>query len=219
VGGIDRKAAVEAMEGSNRGKFSSAVRTFDKALDQARREWIENSDNGRSGMMRALGAGCEFICAVAPACGRKFSRFHMVLITALSDLNDGVVVPMIKPVNIGRGRRTGWSRRQLNWYAAATMASLMDLGRLRDDVRIYRRDAAKLAAHALSRCGISNATPRSIANCYDGAKEQWHIFYVAGTHELLMDGIRRRLAGEKLRDLLLENLNSIARHWQAPNSI
>jgi hypothetical protein len=207
------------MEGSNRGNFGSAVRTFDKALDQARREWLHNSDSGRSGMIHGLAAACEFICAVAPECGRKFSRFHVVLIAALSDLNDGVVVPMLKPVNIGRGRRTGWSRRQLTWHAAATMASLMELGRLRDDIRIYRGDAAKLAADVLSRCGVSNATPRSISNCYDGAKQHWHIFYVAGTRELLMDGIRRRLAGEKIRDLLLENLNSIARHWQAPNSV
>jgi hypothetical protein len=195
--------------------MTAAVRALNKALNQARREWIEGSDSGRSGMIRALAAACDFISAADRTCARKYSRFHMVLIAALHDLNEGTVAPFLKPTNIGRGRRTGWSHRQLLWHAAATMASLMDLGRQREDVKISRRSAAKLAADVLSRCGIPRATPRSVANCYDIEKETWRAFYVAGTHELVIDGMRRRLNGPKIRDLLLNDLASIARVWKA----
>jgi hypothetical protein len=143
----------------------------------------------------------------------------MVLIAALHDLNDGVVAPFFKPTSIGRGRRTGFSRRQLQWHAAATMASLMELGQLRDDVKISRRSAAKRVTDVLTQCGIPNATPRSVANWYDKDKQTWRGFYVAGTHELVIDGIRRRLNGPSIRDVLLNNLTSIARVWQAPNSL
>src|SRR5262245_1355902 len=112
------------MEISPLRDVTDAAHALSNALDQARREWTQNSDNGRAGMIRALAGAGNFISAVAPECGLKFSRFHMALIAALTDLNEGAVVPLLKPVNIGRGRRTSWSRRVLHWHAAATMASL-----------------------------------------------------------------------------------------------
>jgi hypothetical protein len=204
---------------TRRADMTAAVRALNNALDQARRDWIKGLNSGRLGMTSALAAACDFICAADRTCGLKYSRFHMVLIAALHDLNDGTVAPFLRPTNFGRGRRTGFSRKQLQWYAAATMAGLMELGRLREDVKISRRSAAKQAADVLTQCGIPNATPRSVANCYDNDKQQWRGFYVAGTHELVIDGIRRRLNGPRIRDVLLNNLTSIARVWQAPNSL
>jgi hypothetical protein len=203
---------------TQRADMTAAVRALNNALDQARREWIKGRHSGRSGMITALAAACDFICAADRTCGLKYTSFHMVLIAALHDLNDGTVAPFLKPKNIGRGRRTGFARSQLQWHAAATMASLMELGRLREDVKISRPSAAKHVADVLTECGIHNATPRSVANCYDKHKQTWHGFYVAGTHSLLIDGIRRRLPGPRIRELLLNNLTSIARVWQAPNS-
>jgi len=164
----------------------AAVRQLSRGLDQARQEWNASSDSGRQAMIVALAAVSNFISSVDLKCGLKYSTFHMVLIAALHDLEDGVITPILKHKNIGRGRRSGFSRRQLDWHAAATMRSLMDIG-------IKRPGAAKKVSDALRRCGVSNATVRSVTDCYDRQKVTWHGFYAAGTNEYVNEGRRKGL--------------------------
>jgi hypothetical protein len=191
--------------------FADAVQKLSDMLDQARQEWDAGIENGRQGMCRAFGAASEFIGIVDPKCGRKFSVFQMVLTGLLRDLERGVVGPTLKPKNVGRGRRTGFARSQLNWHAAATMASLMH-----ESVGLSRLRARTKVADVLRKCDISNATPRSISDCYDKEKEHWYAIYAAGTNELVNDAIRRGMPALRIRDFLLKNLASIAKRWRPP---
>jgi len=219
--------------------FAAATDLLNKALDRARRRYRHSSDGGRQGTILALAAVADFVRSVAPPCGRKYDLFHMVLLAALSDLGKGVVVPMLTPKSTGRGRRRdidNFGHTRIKLQAAATMASLMDIGFGRDD-------ASHKVADVLQRCGLRlgeghNLTGGAIADWYDdnhpaNMKRKGRprkkverpcnsddrrfsddrVFYVAGTNEIIADLASKGRPRDDIRDALGEELASVVRLW------
>jgi hypothetical protein len=191
---------------------SEAVRVFDRDLNNARREWDRGTDSGRRGMVLALAAAAEFISSIDRDAWMNYSELHMVLIAALHALNEGVVEPLLRPRNIGRGRRSGFPERQLKWHAAATMRALMDLG-------ISRASAAISAADVLRRGGLPSGTARGVANCYDKEKQNWYGVYVSGAYTFVIGGIRKNRPLKETQKLILKNLADTVARWQSPPSL
>ena len=183
-----------------------AVAKLSDTLNTMQRKYARSPEQQRKRLLLALAAGAKFISAVAPEVGHNYLSFHMLLVAAMHDLDKGAVVPMLRPKNIGKGRRVTFSKSQILWHAAATMKSLMGL-------RLTRPQASKLVANLLSDHGLGNITPRSIADCYDNQKQTWHGLFVAGTERTVRFGRQQGWAPTKIQRRLLEILADTADHW------
>lgn len=124
-----------------------AVAKLSDTLNTMQRKYARSPEQQRKRLLLALAAGAKFISAVAPEVGHNYLSFHMLLVAAMHDLDKGAVVPMLRPKNIGKGRRVTFSKSQILWHAAATMKSLMGL-------RLTRPQASKLVANLLSDHGL-----------------------------------------------------------------
>src|SRR5580692_3954535 len=107
----------------------------------------------------AIAAAYNFIAAAAPKCAGKFDLFNMVLVAALSDLDRGVLMPLVRKIGHGRDKDS-FAYKDIQHRAAATMGSLMD-------IEFNREDAAKKVANTLKRNGLRDATPRAVKKWYD----------------------------------------------------
>jgi hypothetical protein len=184
----------------------TAVAKLSDVLNTIEKKYARSPEQQRRRVLLALAAGSDFISAMAPEVGPKYLSFHMLLVAAMNDLDKGAVVPMLKPKNIGKGRRVTFSKSQISWHAAATMKSLMGL-------RLTRPQASKLVANLLCDHGLGNITARSIADCYDNQKQTWHGLFVAGTERTVRFGRQQGWAPTKIQRRLLEILADTADHW------
>src|SRR5205807_2266191 len=95
----------------------------------------------------------------APQCAGKFDLINMILVAALSDLDRGVVAPLVKKIGNGR-EKDSFAYTDIRLRAAATMASLIQ-------IELSREDAAKNVAKTLVRNGLLDATSRAVKKWYD----------------------------------------------------
>ncbi len=131
-----------------------------QSLNEAWRAYQDSPDNGRGGVCIALAAALKFIEAADPQSAEIFERFHMVLIAALRDLDEGITSPLLKKGK-GQGRETdSFAYKEIQRLAAATMAGLMDAG-------YPRNDAAKKVTGTLTKNGFRTATKRAVEKWYD----------------------------------------------------
>jgi hypothetical protein len=129
-----------------------------QTLIKAWRVYQASTDNGREGVRIALAAAFEFIKDADPQSAEMFERFHMVVIAALSDRDEGITAPLLN--GAGQGRETNsFGYQDIQRRAAATMRGLMD-------IRYKRNEAAKKVAETLTKNGFP-ATQRMVKEWYD----------------------------------------------------
>jgi hypothetical protein len=209
------------------GNVGIARKNLDRALTEALQNYQGSSDGGRRGTRMAIGAACEFIAVAAPQCKAKFNLINMVLVAALSDLDRGVVAPLVK--KIGRGReKDSLAYRDIQHRAAATMASLMQ-------IEFNHKAAAKKVADTLVRNGLRNATPRAVEKWYEErlpasvkrkrrprtskkrAQDPGHSYaydlYVSGTSKVVTTMKRDGCKQNKICDALLYELAYFIQLW------
>jgi hypothetical protein len=204
--------------------INAARQELGRRLTCALRNYEGSSDGGRRGARMAVAAAYHFIAAAAPQCAGKFTLFNMVLVAALSDLDRGVVTPLVKKV--GNGRKTdGFAYKDIQHRAAATMRSLMDIG-------FNRNDAAKNVAETLYRNGF-DATPRAVEKWYDERipaelkqerrpgkstqrpkdQSEGYAFYVAVTNGRVNSLKGKGYKQKKISEELLDELRCFIRLW------
>jgi hypothetical protein len=173
----------------------------------------------------AIAAAYDFIAAAAPQCAGKFDLFNMVLVAALSDLDRGVVTPLVKKIGHGRDKDS-FSFKDIQHRAAATMTSLID-------IEFNRDEAAKKVAGTLKRNGLRDATPRAVEKWYDERipaklkmkrgpragtqrikdQSQGYGLYVAATNRLVNILKGKGYKQKKICDELLDELSYFIQLW------
>jgi hypothetical protein len=203
---------------------------LDRALERLRSG--TESDHGLGAVIEALAAVSDFVTAVAPSSGRKYTRVHMVLLAALLDNAKGANVPMLARGSIPPGQPPeSLGVLQVHVHAAATVQSLMDSGFPLKSME-GKRDATSLVVNTLSKCGHI-VTARTVASWRDKHKgsNEFQVIYAAGTNKIVNEVFLQstRNTGKKvitlsdtpdeirnkIRDRLLKNLASVVRLWNA----
>src|SRR5258708_813992 len=117
-----------------------------QTLIKAWRVYQDSPDNGREGVRIALAAAFEFIKDADPQSAEMFERFHMVVIAALSDRDEGVTAPLLQGAGQG-GERDSFAYQDIQRRAAATMRGLRD-------IRYKRNETAKKEAETITKNGF-----------------------------------------------------------------
>lgn len=203
----------------------TAIQELDRELSCAIRKYEGGPDGGRLGVRMAIAAAYHFIAAAAPNCAVKFDLFNMVLVAALSDLDRGVVAPLVRKIGHGRDKDS-FAYKDIQHRAAATLASLMD-------IEFDREEAARKVANTLIRNGLRDATPRAVKKWYDeripadlkrkrgrlpsrrSLKDQseGHGLYVAATNRLVNYLKGNGYTQKKICDALLHELSYFIQLW------
>ena len=122
-------------------------------LREAQRRYVEGDDGGREGAAFALCAVVTFLDAFEEPSDEALATPLVTLSTALLDLGDAVVAPMLKPPKRAGSESEPTTRKVLRAMAVFTLNRLRETGLKRDD-------AAKRVAEVFNGCGVQTLRGR-----------------------------------------------------------
>ncbi len=143
----------------------SLLDRLEKRLQLARNLFDQSEHGGRAGAIMATGAAVEFVLGIDRLKEQDLARPLAMLMTALSDLDDGKQSPLLAPMVFGGRPPDSHAVQTVRAYAAWTMDWLMQL-----DCR--RMEAASQVATTLKSAGFSfgqyrGSPPNTVASWRD----------------------------------------------------
>ena len=145
--------------------FVSLLDRLEKRLHLARNLFDQGEHGGRAGAIVATGAAVEFVLGIDRLKEQDLARPLAMLMTALSDLDDGKQSPLLAPMVFGGRPPDSHAVQTVRAYAAWTMDWLMQLDCL-------RMEAASQVANTLKSAGFSfgqyrGSPPNTVASWRD----------------------------------------------------
>lgn len=196
---------------------TSILVRFEGRLRDALELYKSGDNGGRVGALAAVNAVLEFVLSI-----ERLRRDGLIvplakLSSALSDLDEGVVSPMLKAARQSGGTAQSMVRQGLRAYAVLTLDILQKTG-------LSRREAAGLVAKTLNECGVKPLRGRrrdiaatTVINWRDSISADFGEGFAAETFgEMKRDiSINPRASAEDVRTDVLKRLRSIALTFRA----
>jgi hypothetical protein len=197
-----------------------ALGRLHERLQAAGADYVEG--DARAGIRGAVSGTIEFVQSFTKLSAPANLAPLRAILSALDDVDDGLVPPLFKPAPRGGGRRLDpTDQRQLRGSAAAAMELLMDC------LKYGKRDASRAVALRLKKLDIfignsRNASIKSaaatVASWRDHAssgnkksEEDASVFhdFVASFKPLIIEAFQSGTSRETLRDKVLDAFDEV----------
>ena len=200
-------------------RLNEALAYLFQELSRAKALHQSGAKAGREGVIHSVETIVNFLSIFASVIS---SRLHVplgVLFDALMNLDDGKVLPLLKPAKKTGRARASAMRGSLVGGAAFTVKRLADTG-------MHIRDAEKTVARVLNNLGVKSArgrtrtiTGRTIRGwCEEVSADLGRDGEAAQTFDLLMNDPKGQvsdLSPTETRTILLDRLTTVARAIRA----